>query len=85
MANLMIYAKKKGEKRFGAVNLASGQIGVGLVYATLIPDQKLSVLKNRVQMLQHQNPDAAFQIRYAGTSKVLYELKECKKHENAEN
>ena len=73
MANLMLYAKEKGDKRFGAVNMVSGTFPVGLMYATLVPEAKLDILKQRASMLHRMNPDITFQIRYAGTAKVLFQ------------
>ena len=73
MANLMLYAKEKGGKRFGAVDMAGGMFPVGLMYATLVPEAKLDILKQRASLLQRMNPDITFQIRYAGTTKVLFQ------------
>ena len=36
--NYIIYGKKIGDRCYGAINLHEGKVGVGLVYATLIPD-----------------------------------------------
>ena len=74
MANLMLYAKEKGEKCFGAVNMASGTFPVGLMYATLVPEAKLEILKQRASLLHRMNPDITFQIRYAGTAKVFVDV-----------
>lgn len=73
MANLMLYAKEKGGSRFGAVDMASGTFPVGLMYATLVPEAKLEILKQRASLLHRMNPDITFQIRYAGTAKVLFQ------------
>lgn len=72
--NLMLYAKGPDEKRFGAVDLAHGAIGVGLAYATIVPEEKLEVLKSRANTLHLHDPAYTVQIRYAGTQKVLYEV-----------
>ena len=73
MANLMLYAKGKGDKRFGAVDMASRTFPVGLMYATIVPEAKLEVLKQRVSLLHRMNPCVTFQIRYAGTATVLFQ------------
>lgn len=73
MANLMLYAKEKGDKRFGAVDMASHTFPVGLMYATIVPEAKLEVLKQRASMLHKMNPRITFQIRYAGTATVLFQ------------
>ena len=62
MANLMLYAKEKGEKRFGAV-----------IFATIVPEAEMERLKQRASLLHRMNPDITFQIRYAGTAKVLFQ------------
>ena len=36
--NYIVYGKKIGARCYGAINLHEGKVGVGLVYATLIPD-----------------------------------------------
>lgn len=73
MANLMLYAKEKGDKRCGAVDMASHTFPVGLMYATIVPEAKLEVLKQRTSMLHKMNPRITFQIRYAGTATVLFQ------------
>ena len=67
MANLMLYAKGKGDTRFGAVDMANGAFPVPLMYATLVPEVKLETLMHRM------HPDTVFQVRYAGTAKVLFQ------------
>lgn len=73
MANLMFYAKGKGDKRFGAVDMASRTFPAGLMYATIVPEAKLEVLKQRASLLHRMNPLITFQIRYAGTATVLFQ------------
>ena len=36
--NYIVYGKKIGDRCYGAINLHEGKVGVGLVYAMLIPD-----------------------------------------------
>ena len=36
--NYIVYGKKIGDRCYGAMNLHEGKVGVGLLYATLIPD-----------------------------------------------
>ena len=36
--NYIVYGKKIGARCYGAMNLHEGKVGVGLLYATLIPD-----------------------------------------------
>lgn len=73
MANLMLYAKAKDDKRFGPVDMARGMFHVSLMYATLVPEAKLDILKQRASLLHQMNPDITFQIRYAGTKNVLFQ------------
>ena len=47
MANLMLYAKARGDARFGAVDMAGRTFPVGLMYATIVPEAKLEVLRIR--------------------------------------
>ena len=68
MANLMLYAKGKGDTRFGAVDMANGAFPVPLMYATLVPEVKLETLKQRACLLHRMHP-----VRYAGTAKVLFQ------------
>lgn len=68
--NYMIYGKHKDDKRFGPMNLAEGRVGVGLVFATLIPDVEKA--KEYADTLAEQCPDFTFQVRVAGKSKVVY-------------
>ena len=68
--NYMIYSKHKDDKRFGPMNLADGKVGVGLVFATLIPDEEKA--KEYADKLTEQCPDFAFQVRVAGKSKIIY-------------
>lgn len=68
--NYMIYAKHKDDKAFGAMNLAEGTVGVGLMFATLIPD--LDRAKSYADRLAANTTDFIFQVRGAGQSKVFY-------------
>jgi hypothetical protein len=68
--NYMIYAKYKDDKRFGPVDLHSGSVGVGLVFATLITD--IERAKEYAAKLKEKSPDFAFQVREAGKSKVVF-------------
>ena len=67
MANLMLYAKEKGDKRFGAVDMASHTFPVGLMYATIVPEAKLEVLKQRASMLHKMNPRNGLEVYMRGT------------------
>lgn len=70
--NYMIYGKFPDEKRFGAMNLKTGRVGVGLMYATLIPD--LEKAKSYADELPKIcTPDMLFQVREAGKSKIVYQ------------
>ena len=71
--NYMIYAKHKDDKRFGPVDLRNGRVGVGLVFATLIPD--IDKAKGYATELQEKCPDFAWQVREAGKSKVVFTAK----------
>ena len=56
--NYMIYGKHKDDKQFGAMDLTEGYIGVGLVFATLIPD--LERAKKYADALARQFNDYLF-------------------------
>ena len=73
MANLMLYAKGKGDKRFGAVDMAGGTFPAPLMHAAIVPEAKLNILKQRASLLHRMNRNVTFQIRYAGTGKVLFQ------------
>lgn len=68
--NYIIYGKHKTDKRYGAMDIKSGSIGVGLLYATLIPD--LDRAKGYVDQLADNTTDYSFQVRGAGSSKIFY-------------
>lgn len=68
--NYMLYGKHKDDKHFGAMNLSDGSIGVGLVFATLVPD--LDRAKGYADKLTAECSDFTFQVREAGKSKVVY-------------
>ena len=68
--NYIIYGKHKSDKRYGAMDINSGAIGVGLLYATLITD--LGRAKGCVDQLAANTADYTFQVRRAGSSKVCY-------------
>ena len=68
--NYMIYGKHKEDKHYGAMNLANGSVGVGLVFATLIPD--VDRAKGYADLLTSECPDFTFQVREAGKSKIVY-------------
>ena len=73
MANLMLYAKGKGDKRFGAVDMSSGTFPVPLIFATIVPEAEMERFKQQASLLHLMNPDIIFQIRYAGAAKVLFQ------------
>lgn len=60
-----------GARCYGAINLHEGKVGVGLVYATLIPD--CGRAKMYADKLAEMVPGFIFQVRGAGTRKVYYE------------
>ena len=68
--NYIIYGKHKDDKRFGPMDLTSGHVGVGLVYATLIPD--IERAKGYADTLTAKCPDFSFQVRAAGKAKAVY-------------
>ena len=69
--NYIVYGKKIGDRCYGAINLHEGKVGVGLVYATLIPDCDRA--KMYADKLAEMVPGFIFQVRGAGTRKVYYE------------
>ena len=66
----MIYAKHKDDKRFGPVDLHTGNVGVGLAFATLVPDFENA--KNYTMKLKENCPDFAWQVREAGKAKIVF-------------
>ena len=68
--NYIVYGKKIGDRCYGAINLHEGKVGVGLVYATLIPDCDRA--KMYADKLAEMVPGFIFQVRGAGTRKVYY-------------
>jgi len=71
--NYMIYGKHKDDKSYGAMDIRDGSIGVGLVFATLIPD--LDRAKSYTDTFMKACPDFSFQVREAGKSKIVYKGK----------
>jgi len=70
--NYMVYMKGAEDKQFGAMNLKEGTYGVGLVYATLIPD--LERAKGYANTLAKDIRGATFQVRPAGKTNAVYEI-----------
>lgn len=68
--NYMIYGKHKEDKMYGAMNLSDGSIGVGLMFATLIPDFERA--KYYADTLADHIHNYSFQVRGAGTQKIYY-------------
>lgn len=68
--NYILYGKHKDDKSYGAMNLVDGSIGVGLMFATLIPN--LERAKHYADTLTAHIKDFSFQVRGAGTSKIYY-------------
>jgi hypothetical protein len=63
------------------MNLSEGRVGVGLFFATLIPD--LERAKGYADKLVEQVPDFTFQVRVAGKSKVVYAPTPAQNSENS--
>ena len=60
MKKVRIYAKYKTDKRFGALDVAAGQIVGNLIYATIFEKEE----GERVcKELNEQNPDYKFEVR----------------------
>lgn len=72
--NFIIYAKHKHDKNYGAMNLADGTVGVGLMFATLIPE--LERAKLYADMLTEHIKDFTFQVRDADTNRIYYQPNE---------
>lgn len=68
--NYMLYGKHKDDKSFSAMNLADGRVGVGPMFATLIPDMDWA--KKYADKLTAECQDFTFQVREAGKSKIVY-------------
>lgn len=68
--NYMLYGKYKDDKSYGAMDLADGSVGVGLIYATLVPN--IERAKKYADELMAKCSDFTFQVREAGKSKVVY-------------
>ncbi|MCL2053180.1 MAG: methyltransferase domain-containing protein [Oscillospiraceae bacterium] len=72
--NYIVYSKEHGvDKRYGAIDFAGGRVGVGLMFATLFRD--LGKAKQLVDEYGKEYPNFDYQIRKAGTSQVIYEIK----------
>lgn len=64
---MMIYGKHQEDKMYGTMNLSDGSIGMGLMFATLIPD--LERAKYYADTLSEHIHDYSFQVRGAGTQR----------------
>ncbi|MBB1195099.1 hypothetical protein DNC80_15660, partial [Flavobacterium sp. SOK18b] len=73
--NVMLYAKFKDQKSYKAVG--AGKQVDNLLYATIFPIENLEKLKNSIE----PNPDVDYQIRVAGSAKVLWDSNENTKTE----
>jgi len=71
--NFLVYGREKGKVNFEACNIRTGKLGVGLAFASLIPEEKKELLIEYVQYLNANVPDIEFEIRYAGTGKKVNE------------
>ena len=65
--NYIVYGKKIGARCYGAINLHEGKVGVGLVYATLIPD--CGRAKMYADKLAEMVPGFIFQVRGAALAR----------------
>lgn len=71
--NYMIYCKLPNDKRFGAMDVSNGRVGVGQVFATLFPEkQKAADIADRLAGLY---PGSAFQVRTAVKGTIVYKAK----------
>lgn len=71
--NYIVYAKRPStDKRFGPMNLENRIYDVGLLSATLISDFERA--KGWLEELAALLPDMSFQVRIAGTNKVVAAL-----------
>jgi predicted RNA-binding Zn-ribbon protein involved in translation (DUF1610 family) len=69
--NYIIYGKDPAkDTKYGAMNLKEGTVGVGLVYATLVPD--LGRAKGYADELAGKCPEMSFQVRRAGEGRAIY-------------
>ena len=68
--NYVLFGRYKDDKRFGAMNIAEGRVGVKQVFATLIPDFERA--KGYADSFTSQCKDYTFQVREAATSKIVY-------------
>ena len=68
----MVYARFKGEPKYGAMDILKGtQVG-NLLYASLIPSTKLDELITFLNEAYALNPDVNFKIVEAGKEKILF-------------
>lgn len=71
--NYIIYAKFPDEKNYGAMDLNDGSVGVGLMYATLIPTlERAKQLADSLPALC--SPNMKFQVRPAGKNYSVYQV-----------
>lgn len=72
--NYMLYTRQPEMKTFKAVDLKTGYTVSNLVYATLIPERNLELLKEAVRAEKTIQPESLFQIRKAGTSQTIFSI-----------
>ncbi|MEI8111153.1 MAG: hypothetical protein WCH59_09205 [Chitinophagia bacterium] len=61
-------------KTFKALDTKTGCTVENLIYATLIPVQKIDQAKLWLQLIKSDQPEAQLQLRKAGTLKVIYSI-----------
>lgn len=67
----MVYCKFSDQSKFKAMDWSAGtQVG-NLIYASLIPENELDKAKRIVADTAELNKSTAFQIRKAGSNKVI--------------
>ncbi|MBC7642242.1 MAG: hypothetical protein H7174_07880, partial [Flavobacterium sp.] len=70
--NLIAYAKFKGDKKFGAMDMSEGRQVGNLMYATLIPIASKQKAINILNKSKEAGEIEEFELRIGGTNKVEY-------------
>lgn len=58
-----LYAKLIGQPKFKAIDIEGGTQVNNLIYATMIPQEKLGALRELIKMESIDNPDVQFKIK----------------------
>lgn len=74
MANHMIYVKFPDMRTFKPVDCLNGCTVSNLLYATLIPTERLEFAKDYAKCVKADQPEVKIQIRKVCTSKAIFSI-----------